>query len=89
VKRVARWLLSARDRTGNGQLALSHEALAEMLGMRRASVTVALGALRNARLIENRPGRIAILDAKRLESAACECYRAVKDEYARLLPPGT
>lgn len=86
VKRIARWLLAARDRIGGAELALSHEAIAQMLGMRRASVTVALGALRSAGLIENRSGRIAILDAKRLEGAACECYRTVKEEYARLLP---
>jgi CRP-like cAMP-binding protein len=85
-QRVARWLLAARDRVGGDELALSHEALAEMLGMRRASVTVALGALRKAGLIENSPGRIAILDAKGLEAAACECYRTVSEEYTRLLP---
>ncbi|HZB90778.1 MAG TPA: Crp/Fnr family transcriptional regulator [Stellaceae bacterium] len=85
-KRLARWLLAAGDRIGGEALALSHETLAEMLGMRRASVTVALGALRRAGLIHNSPGHIAILDAKELEASACECYRVVKDEYARLLP---
>lgn len=85
-ERLARWLLAARDRTDGGEIAVSHETLAEILGMRRASVTVALGALRAAGLIGNRPGRIAVLDAKRLECASCECYRAVKEEYGRLLP---
>lgn len=85
-QRVSRWLLAARDRTGGDELTFSHEALAGMLGMRRASITVALGALRRAGLVDTRPGRIAIRDAKGLEAAACECYRTVKEEYARLLP---
>lgn len=84
-ERLARWLLSARDRVESDELPLSHEFLAEMLGMRRASVTVAAGALKSAGLIRNIPGCITILDAGGLEAAACECYRAVREEYDRLL----
>jgi CRP-like cAMP-binding protein len=84
-ERLARWLLSARDRIESDELPLSHEFLAEMLGMRRASVTVAIGALRTAGLIRNTPGRITILDADKLETASCECYRAVREEYERLV----
>ncbi len=83
--RLARWLLAARDRIESDEIALSHEFLAQMLGMRRASVTVAAGALKAAGLIRNSPGHITILDAEGLETAACECYRTVREEYDRLL----
>lgn len=85
-QKLARWLLSARDRTESDELALSHEFLSMMLGRRRAGVTVALGNMKKAGLIENSVGRVRILDREGLENAACECYRVVSDEYRRLLP---
>lgn len=85
-ERLARWLLSAQDRAESDELALSHEFLSMMLGRRRAGVTVALGLMRKAGLIENSHGRIRIIDRRGLEKAACECYRVVRDEYKRLLP---
>jgi CRP-like cAMP-binding protein len=87
-ERMPRWLLMAHDRADTEVLPLSHELLAMMLGVRRAGVTHAVGALREARLIESRRGRIAILNRAGLEAAACECYQTVKDEYDRLLPRG-
>jgi len=87
-ERMARWLLMAHDRTDADVLPLSHELLAMMLGVRRPGVTHAMGALRKAGLIESRRGRITILNRAGLETAACECYQAVKDEYDRLLPRG-
>ena len=85
AERLARWLLTAHDRVAGDDLPLSHEFLAMMLGMRRAGVTVAVGTLKKAGLIDNGHARITILDRKGLEVAACECYRAVRSEYKNLL----
>lgn len=85
-QRLARWLLSAHDRSDSDELALSHELLSMMLGRRRAGVTVTLGTMRRAGLIKNLYGRIQVVDRRGLEKAACECYRLVRDEYRRLLP---
>jgi CRP-like cAMP-binding protein len=84
-ERLARWLLTAHDRSTSDQLPLSHDFLSQMLGVRRAGVTVALGTLKNAGLIRNTHARVTILDRSGLEAASCECYRTVRDEYARLL----
>jgi CRP-like cAMP-binding protein len=83
--KLARWLLSASDRTQSSELALSHEFLSMMLGRRRAGVTVALGNLKKAGLIDNTLGRIQIVDRRGLEKMSCECYGVVRDEYERLL----
>src|SRR3954470_15691660 len=83
-ERCARWLLAAQDRVGGNELALTHEFLAIMLGVRPAGVTVAAGALQRAGLIRYRKDHITLLDRKGLESATCECYRTIKEEYARL-----
>jgi CRP-like cAMP-binding protein len=85
-QRLARWLLSASDRYGSEELALSHEFLSMMLGSRRASVTIGLGLLRRGGHIATAHGRIKIVDRRALEKVACECYRTVRDEYRRLLP---
>jgi CRP-like cAMP-binding protein len=84
-ERLARWLLTAHDRSTSDQLPLSHDFLSQMLGVRRAGVTVALGTLKVAGLIRNSHARVTILDRPGLEAASCECYRTVRDEYARLL----
>lgn len=65
---------------------MTHELIAEMLGVRREGVTQAAGRLQKAGLIEYARGHIAVLDRPRLEAEACECYGAVKREYERLLP---
>jgi CRP-like cAMP-binding protein len=84
-ERLARWLLTAHDRSPNDQLPLSHEFLSQMLGVRRAGVTVALGTLKVAGLIRNSHARVHIIDRPGLEAASCDCYSTVRDEYARLL----
>lgn len=84
-ERLARWLLTAHDRSKSDEMPLSHEFLSMMLGVRRAGVTVALGTLKAAALIRNTHGRVTVIDRPRLEAAACECYRTVRDEFARLL----
>jgi CRP-like cAMP-binding protein len=76
-ERLARWLLTAQDLTGNNRVMLSQGFLADMLGSRRTTVTLAAGALRRRKLISYRRGQIQILDHRRLEDAACECYETV------------
>jgi CRP-like cAMP-binding protein len=87
--RYSRWLLLTHDRMGDREFPLTHESLAQMLGVRRASVTAAAGALQDAGFIRYSRGRMAILDREGLENTACECYRIIRSEFDRLLPlPG-
>ncbi|HXM78779.1 MAG TPA: Crp/Fnr family transcriptional regulator [Thermoanaerobaculia bacterium] len=83
-QRCARWLLLLHDRVGNQTFSLTQEFLAQMLGVRRATVTVAAGDLRRKKLIAYRKGVIQILDRKGLEDMACECYKTVCVEFERL-----
>ena len=83
-QRLCRWLLLCDDRTGCAELLMTQELLAHMLGGRRESVTVAAGHLQDMRLIHYCRGHINILDRRGLEASACECYRTVKEEVARL-----
>jgi CRP-like cAMP-binding protein len=76
--RLARWLLQALDRTDERELPLTHDSLAEMLSVRRTTVTVVAGKLQEAGLIHYRRGRIGVLDRAGLEHLACECYRAIR-----------
>lgn len=85
-QRCCRWLLMTRDRAGSDELALTHEFLAVMLGVRRPTVTLIVHALQQAGLIDTRRGMIQIVDRQRLEAASCECYATVKANFARLLP---
>lgn len=85
-RRLARWLLIVADRVGRQEFPLTHEFMAQMLGVRRATVTETAGSLQRADLIRYRRGRITIRDRAGLELAACECYRIVRDEFDRLLP---
>jgi len=82
--RLARWLSMSRDR-GADELALTHEFLGHVLGVRRAGVTLAAHALRERRLIRYARGRIVVLDARGLEAAACACYEQAKRTYTRLM----
>jgi CRP-like cAMP-binding protein len=73
-ERLARWLLMSADRTGTNSLPLTQEVLAQMLGARRSSVTVAAGILQKAGLISYTRGDVRIIHRAKLERAACECY---------------
>jgi CRP-like cAMP-binding protein len=83
-QRLCRWLLLCHDRTNHSDLFMTQDLLANMLGVRRESVTLAAGHLQDAGLIHNCRGRIQILDRSGLESSVCECYRVVEDEIDRL-----
>ncbi|HZD79821.1 MAG TPA: Crp/Fnr family transcriptional regulator [Actinomycetota bacterium] len=85
-QRCARWLLQTGDRVGSECFYLTQEFFAQMLGVRRASVTVIAGSLRDAGLIRYRRGRVEIVDRPGLEALSCECYRVVRDHYQRLIP---
>jgi CRP-like cAMP-binding protein len=78
-QRLARWLLTAHDLTGTNSISLNQGLLADILGARRTTVTLAAGALRRRKLISYSRGNIQILDVPRLKAAACECYETVRN----------
>jgi CRP-like cAMP-binding protein len=84
-ERLGRWLLMVSDRLESPTLQLTQEFLADMIGARRSTVTLAAGALQRSGVIEYRRGKINIIDREGLEDAACECYavtqRLLKDLY--------
>jgi len=86
-QRLARWMLMAHDRSEGDEFPMTHEFLSLMLGVRRAGVTVAAGALQKAGLIRYGNGRMAIADRPGLEAAACDCHGTVRREFERLLGP--
>lgn len=83
-ERCARWLLQTRDRVGADEFLLTQEFLAQMLGVRRGTVSLTAGVLQQAGIIRYTRGRIAVLDADALHEAACECYDLVQAEHARI-----
>jgi CRP-like cAMP-binding protein len=82
--RLARWLLMTQDRTASNQLHLTQEFLADMLGVRRSSVTIAAGVLQASNIIHYSRGEIIILDRTGLENIACECYQATIRDYEQI-----
>ena len=80
-ERLARWLLMVQDRVENDQLKLTQEFMANMLGSRRAGVTIAAGILKKAGLVDYTRGEITILDREGLENAACECYDILREQF--------
>ena len=84
TQRACRWLLQTRDRVDHDTFSLKQEFLAVMLGVHRPTVTVVLRTLQQQGLISSRYGRIQILQRKRLEAAACECYGVIRAHFARL-----
>ena len=84
-ERCARWHLMTHDRVGGDAFELTHEFLSLMLGVRRAGVTVATGALQAAEILRYSCGRITVLDRPRLEEASCGCYHITRTAQDRLL----
>ncbi|MGO4388537.1 Crp/Fnr family transcriptional regulator [Microvirga sp. 2YAF29] len=84
--RCCRWIVSTADRTGRMELPLTHEFLAEMLGVQRSTVSETTRALQQKGLISQGRGTIRILDRPRLEANACECYGRLREKYLQLLP---
>jgi CRP-like cAMP-binding protein len=84
-KRCARTLLEIRDRIGRDEFPMTQDVLAALLGVRRASVTLAAGALHRAGLVDHAHKNIIVLDVAGLEHTACECYTLIKGHFTRLL----
>jgi CRP-like cAMP-binding protein len=84
-ERLSRWLLMSHDRVGRDEFAITQEFLAQMLGSRRATVTLSAGILQRAGLIRYRRGHMIIVDREGLENASCECYRTIKNTLDRVL----
>jgi len=84
-QQLCRWLLVTLDRVPSGELVMTQELVASMLGVRREGITEAAGKLQHAGYIRYRRGHISVLQRSGLETRACECYAVVKKELARLL----
>src|SRR3712207_4931435 len=84
--RCSRWILSMHDRADQDTLPLTHEFLAEMLGVQRSTVSVVTRTLQTAGLIQQSRGSIRVTDRMGLEDAACECYGRIRSLYRGLLP---
>jgi CRP-like cAMP-binding protein len=85
-ERCARWLLMTHDRVTNDEFPMTHEFLADMLGIRRPSVSIAMAMLSKAGFIKYRRGRVMVLDRDGLEAAACECYTVVRTQFDARFP---
>lgn len=85
AQQLCRWLLLTLDRLPSSDLTMTQELIANMLGVRREGVTVAVGHLQEFGYISCRRGHITVLDRKGLEADVCECYGVVKKEFARLM----
>jgi CRP-like cAMP-binding protein len=77
-KRLARWLLMTQDRVDSGSLPITHDFLATMLGTDRPTVSLAAGVLQRKELIEYTRGAVKIVNRKKLEDSACECYGVIQ-----------
>ena len=84
-ERCARWMLLTHDRVGSDEFPLTQEFLAQMLGVRRPSVTVVAGILQQAGFIRFHRGRITITDRRGLENSSCDCYRVLREVFDRLV----
>ena len=84
-ERCARWLLTMHDRADGTDTRVTQQGLADVLGVSRESVSVVARELRDEGLIDYRRGRVKIVDRRRLERSACECYSVLRAEQQRSL----
>jgi CRP-like cAMP-binding protein len=84
-QQLCRWLLVTLDRIPSGEIVMTQELVAGMLGVRREGITEAAGRLQDAGVIRYRRGHIAVLERAGLETRVCECYAVVRKEFDRLL----
>jgi CRP-like cAMP-binding protein len=84
-QRCARWLLLTHDRIGKNEFILTQEFLSQMLGVRRAGVSVVMQALQKAGYVRYTRGIITVLDRAGLESSACQCYGEIATAYKQML----
>jgi CRP-like cAMP-binding protein len=87
-ERLSRWLLMSHDRVGSDSFPITHEFLGQMLGSRRATVTLSAGLLQAAGLIRYHRGHVTILDRPGLEGVSCECYGVIKVALDRVVASG-
>jgi CRP-like cAMP-binding protein len=85
VQRCCKWLLMLQDTLGSDDVPITHDFLAQMLGVRRASVSDVLRPLQEEGLLRTNRGKVTILDRESLAQVSCECYRLIRGEYDRLL----
>ena len=83
---LCRWLLMTLDRLHENEVVITQELIANLLGVRRESITEAAGKLQKEGLITYTRGLIKVPDRPKLEKKVCECYEVVKKEFDRLLP---
>ncbi len=83
--RLCRWILMVQDCLQSSEFYITHECLANKLGVRRAGVTKAAGILQKKKLISYRMGHLKILDRKGLEAITCGCYQSIKEIYTKIM----
>ncbi|AXC10245.1 hypothetical protein ACPOL_0888 [Acidisarcina polymorpha] len=79
LERLTRWLLTAQDLTESATIDITQEVLSELLGTKRVTIAAAAGRLQREKLIEYRRGHIRILNRKKLEALACDCYSTIRE----------
>jgi CRP-like cAMP-binding protein len=84
-QRMCRWLLASQDRVGERQLRMTHEVLAQFLGVARQTVTVIVGALQDSGCLTSRRGVVRIMNRRGLEASCCECYDVVRLLYEQIV----
>ncbi len=87
--RMARWLLHIRDRIDGNAISLTQEALSQLLGVRRTTVTLVVQKLRASGAVRSDRRGLVEIDRPRLEEAACECYKVMRRQYHQIFPPDT
>jgi CRP-like cAMP-binding protein len=86
-QQLCRWLLLSMDRIEGNELAMTHELIANMLGVRREGVSEAAGKLQDQGAIRYVRGKVTVLDRPKLEALSCECYAVMRKETERLRAP--